>query len=104
MRRWLILSRYTAMLAVLGILAGLIALLVHEGVVVVMAVVDTLEQGVIKSHLARSVVAMLAVLFLPEAVAWDGQRNLVQLGAAITLVIGALTFYLIAKKRPDYSA
>jgi uncharacterized membrane protein YqhA len=144
------------MLAVFGILAGSIALLVYEGVVVVMAVVDTLETGAIspkaakvlavglieaidifliaivanmigqglyklfvdpahqlpawlqirdmddlKSHLASSVIAVLAVLFMREAVAWDGQRNLLQLGAAITLVIFALTFYLIAKKRPD---
>lgn len=156
LRRWLSLSRYTAMLAVVGILAGSIALLIYEGVVVVMAVFDTLDDGAIssktgkvlavglieaidifliaivanmigqglyklfvdrehrlphwlqirdmddlKSHLASSVIAVLAVLFMREAVAWDGQRNLLQLGAAISLIIVSLTFYLIAKKRPD---
>jgi uncharacterized membrane protein YqhA len=144
------------MLAVIGILAGSIALLIYEGAVVVMAVIDTLDDGSIspktakvmavglieaidifliaivanmigqglyklfvdrehrlpawlqirdmddlKSHLASSVIAVLAVLFMREAVAWDGQRNLLQLGAAISLIIVALTFYLIAKKRPD---
>jgi uncharacterized membrane protein YqhA len=156
LRRWLGLSRYTAMLAVVGILAGSFALLLYEGAVVVMAVLATVEDGAVsaktakvlavglveaidifliaivanmigqglyklfvdsahqlpawlqirdmddlKSHLASSVIAVLAVLFMREAVAWDGQRNLLQLGAAIALIIAALTFYLVAKKRPD---
>jgi uncharacterized membrane protein YqhA len=144
------------MLAVVGILAGSFALLLYEGAVVVMAVIDTLDEGGVssktakvlavglieaidifliaivanmigqglyklfvdpghtlpswlqirdmddlKSHLASSVIAVLAVLFLREAVAWDGQRNLLQLGAAIALIIAVLTLYLVAKKRPD---
>lgn len=52
----------------------------------------------LKSHLASSVIAVLAVLFLREAVAWDGQRDLLQLGAAVALIIVALTIYLVAKK------
>lgn len=156
LRRWLGLSRYTAMLAVVGILAGSFALLLYEGAVVVMAVLATVEDGAVsaktakvlavglieaidifliaivanmigqglyklfvdpghrlpawlrirdmddlKSHLASSVIAVLAVLFMREAVAWDGQRNLLQLAAAIALIIAALTLYLVAKKRPD---
>ena len=43
----------------------------------------------------------LAVLFLREAVGWDGQRDLLRFGGALTLIIGALTLYLVAKGRKD---
>jgi uncharacterized membrane protein YqhA len=43
----------------------------------------------LKSHLASSVIAVLAVLFMREAVAWDGQRDLLQMGAAVALMIVA---------------
>lgn len=39
-------------------------------------------------------IAVLAVLFLREAVAWDGSRDLLAFGGALALVIAALTFYL----------
>lgn len=55
----------------------------------------------LKSHLASSVIAVLAVLFMREAVAWDGTRNLLQMGAAVALMIVALTLYLVAKKPKD---
>jgi uncharacterized membrane protein YqhA len=55
----------------------------------------------LKSHLASSVIAVLAVLFMREAVAWDGQRNLLQLGGAVALMILVLTIYLVAKGRKD---
>lgn len=150
------LSRFSAILAVIGILVGSFALLLYEGMVVATAVIDTLEQGGIspktakilavglieaidifliavmanlmgqglyrlfvdpelklpawlkmrdlddlKSHLSTSVIAVLSVLFMREAVAWDGQRNLLHLGGAIALIICALTLHLYAKKRPD---
>jgi Uncharacterized protein family, UPF0114 len=36
----------------------------------------------LKSHLVSSVIAVLAVLFMREAVAWDGQRDLLGFGVA----------------------
>ncbi|GMW07250.1 MAG: hypothetical protein AMXMBFR8_20460 [Nevskiales bacterium] len=48
----------------------------------------------LKGHLVSVVIAVLAVLFLKEAVAWDGTRDLLAFGAALALVIAALTFYL----------
>ncbi len=55
----------------------------------------------LKSHLASSVIAVLAVLFMREAVGWDGQSNLLQLGGGVALMIVALTFYLLVKGRKD---
>ena len=55
----------------------------------------------LKSHLASSVIAVLSVLFMREAVGWDGERNLLLLGGSIALIIVALTLYLVAKGRKD---
>lgn len=52
----------------------------------------------LKKKLIGVVVTVLAVLFLGQIVAWDGERELLQYGAAIALVIGALTFYTRASK------
>ena len=156
LRRLLSLNRYFVMLAVAGILAGSVALLVYEGLVIVTTVIGTLDDGEVsaktakvlavglieaidifliavvaqmiglglyrlfvdpelplpawlrirdlddlKSHLASSVIAVLAVLFMREAVGWDGERNLLQLGSAVALMIVALTIYLVAKGRKD---
>lgn len=150
------LSRLTAILAVVGILAGSFALLVYEGILVALTVIETLDDGGVspktakilavglieaidifliavmanmmgqglyklfidpdlklpawmamrdmddlKRNLSTSIIAVLSVLFMREAVSWDGQRDLLQLGGAIALMIAALTFYLVAKKRPD---
>ena len=48
----------------------------------------------LKTKLIGVVVVILAVAFLGQVVNWDGQRNLLFLGAAIALVIGAITFFL----------
>lgn len=48
----------------------------------------------LKGHLVSVVIAVLAVLFLREAVAWDGTRDLFAFGGALAVVIVALTFYL----------
>jgi uncharacterized membrane protein YqhA len=156
LRRLLSLSRLFVTLAVAGILVSSVALLIYEGIVIAMAVVNTIADGAIspkvaktlavglieavdifliaivahiiglglyklfvdpdlplpawlkirdlddlKSHLASSVIAVLAVLFMREAVGWDGQRDLLQLGGAIALIIVALTIYLVAKKPKD---
>ena len=156
LRRLLTLSRYFVILAVGGIRAGSVALLIYEGLVVMTAVMGYFEEGGIspkaakilavglieavdifliaivahiiglglyklfvdpdlplpswlkirdlddlKSHLASSVIAVLAVLFMREAVGWDGERNLLQLGGSVALMIVALTIYLVAKGRKD---
>ncbi|MCC6198422.1 MAG: YqhA family protein [Burkholderiales bacterium] len=48
----------------------------------------------LKGHLVSVVIAVLAVLFLREAVAWDGTRDILAFGGALALVIVALTLYL----------
>jgi uncharacterized membrane protein YqhA len=156
LRSLLSVSRLFVSLAVVGILAASVALVVYEVTVIGLAVVDTIAHGTfspktakalavglieavdifliavvahiiglglfklfvdpdlplpawlkirdlddLKSHLASSVIAVLAVLFMREAVAWDGTRNLLQLGTAVALMIVALTIYLVAKKPKD---
>jgi uncharacterized membrane protein YqhA len=53
----------------------------------------------LKANLVSIVIAVLAVLFLREAVAWDGERDLLKFGAVLGLVIAALTFFLFLKKK-----
>jgi uncharacterized membrane protein YqhA len=49
----------------------------------------------LKAQLVSAVIVVLAVIFLREAVGWDGQRDLLRFGAALALVILVLTLYLI---------
>ena len=51
----------------------------------------------LKNNLVSVVIAVLAVLFLREAVAWDGSRELLAFGAALALIIAALTLFLTKK-------
>jgi uncharacterized membrane protein YqhA len=51
----------------------------------------------LKYKLVGVIVVALAVLFLGQVVAWDGSRDLLGYGAAVALVIGALTFFLTQK-------
>lgn len=55
--------------------------------------VNNLED--LKGNLVSVVIAVLAVLFLREAVAWDGTRDIAAFGGALALVIAALTFFLM---------
>jgi uncharacterized membrane protein YqhA len=48
----------------------------------------------LKSKLIGVVVVVLGVLFLGQVIAWDGQRDLFSYGAAIALVVAALTYFL----------
>jgi len=48
----------------------------------------------LKAHLVSVVIAVLAVLFLREAVASENSFELLQFGAALSLMIGSLTFFL----------
>jgi uncharacterized membrane protein YqhA len=51
----------------------------------------------LKNKLIAVVIVVLGVLFLGQAVAWDGERDLLRYGAAIALVIAALTYFLSQK-------
>lgn len=53
----------------------------------------------LKVNLVSAVIAVLAVPFLREAVAWDGDRDLLAFGAALAVVIAALTFFLTVTKK-----
>ncbi len=52
----------------------------------------------LKAHLVSVVIAVLAVLFLREAVAWDGSRDILGFGLAIGATIAALALFLTTKK------
>ena len=49
----------------------------------------------LKGNLVSVVIAVLAVLFLREAVAWDGTSEIAAFGIGMASVIAALTFFLM---------
>lgn len=55
----------------------------------------------LKYKLVNVVIVVLGVLFLGQVVSWDGQRDLLPFGAAIALVIAALTFFLGQKNNKE---
>jgi uncharacterized membrane protein YqhA len=57
----------------------------------------------LKNKLTGVVILVMGVLFLGQVVTWDGHRDLLHYGAAIALVIAALTYFLSqqAKKKPS---
>lgn len=58
----------------------------------------------LKNKLVGVVVVVLAVLFLGQVVTWDGERDLFGFGAAIALVIAALTWFLGLKGKKGSGA
>lgn len=48
----------------------------------------------LKAHLVSVVIAVLAVLFLREAVSWEGDRDILAFGLALASVIFALSVFL----------
>jgi uncharacterized membrane protein YqhA len=54
----------------------------------------------LKGNLVSVVIAVLAVLFLREAVAWEVGRDLPAFGAALALVVAALTLFLTKHVTP----
>jgi len=48
----------------------------------------------LKDKLIGVVIVVMGVLFLGQAISWDGQRDLLGFGAAIALVVAALTYFL----------
>ncbi len=51
----------------------------------------------LKNKLVAVVIVVLAVLFLGQAVTWDGARDLMGFGLAIAAVIAALTWFISVK-------
>lgn len=62
-------------------------------------VIRTLDD--LKNKLIAVVIVVLGVVFLGQVVSWDGQRDLLGFGAAIALVIAALTYFLTQKTKKD---
>lgn len=52
----------------------------------------------LKNHLVSVVIAVLAVMFLREAVARTEELDLLRLGVALALMIAALVFFLTMKR------
>lgn len=52
----------------------------------------------LKHHLVSIVIAVLAVLFLREAVSRAGDLDLLRLAAALAIMIAALTFFFMMKR------
>lgn len=52
----------------------------------------------LKQKLIGVVIVVLGVLFLGQVIVWDGQRDLLNPGAAVALVIAALSYFLGQKK------
>jgi uncharacterized membrane protein YqhA len=73
-------SRFLVLAAVLGALVAAFALFAY-------GVAETLV-----------VIVVLAVLFLGFVVSWDGSRNQLPIGAAIAMVIAALSYFLSTVK------
>lgn len=48
----------------------------------------------LKNKLTSVIIVLMAVIFLGQVVSWDGERDLLRIGAPIALVIAALTWFL----------
>jgi uncharacterized membrane protein YqhA len=55
----------------------------------------------LKDKLIKVVIVVLGVLFLGQIISWDGTRELLGFGAAVALVIAALTYFLSQKARKE---
>lgn len=55
----------------------------------------------LKAKLISVVIVVMSVLFLKQIVTWDGDRNLLNFGGGIALVIAALTYFLSSKSGKD---
>ncbi|MEI7645790.1 MAG: YqhA family protein [Chloroflexales bacterium] len=53
----------------------------------------------LKEKLIGVVIVVLGVLFLGHVISWDGQRDLLNPGAAVATVIAALAYFLSLKKK-----
>jgi uncharacterized membrane protein YqhA len=48
----------------------------------------------LKNKLTSVIIVLMSVIFLGHVVSWDGERDLLRIGAPIALVIAALTWFL----------
>jgi uncharacterized membrane protein YqhA len=48
----------------------------------------------LKNKLTSVIIVLMSVLFLGQVVSWDGERDLLRIGAPIALVIASLTWFL----------
>jgi uncharacterized membrane protein YqhA len=55
----------------------------------------------LKAKVLGVVIVILAVLFLGQALTWDGERDLLRFGGPIALVIAALAYFLGQKSRAN---
>jgi uncharacterized membrane protein YqhA len=53
----------------------------------------------LKANLVSVVIAVLAVLFLREAIAWDGSQDLLGLGLSIAAVVASLSLFLLKSSK-----
>ncbi len=58
----------------------------------------------LKNKLIGVVIVVLGVHFLGQVVGWDGEKNLLGYGAAVALVISALTWFLSLKRHKPADA
>lgn len=58
----------------------------------------------LKDKLIKIVIVVLGVLFLGQAISWDGQRDLLGYGGAVALVIASLTYFLGQKSKKERPA
>lgn len=57
----------------------------------------------LKGKLTSVIIVVLSVVFLGQAIRWDGNGNLLPFGASIALVIAALTYFLKGQtKKPKW--
>lgn len=54
--------------------------------------INTLDD--LKNKLTSVIIVVMGVIFLGQVVGWDGQRDLIPLGAPIALIIASLTWFL----------
>ncbi len=53
----------------------------------------------LKEKLIGVIIVVLGVLFLGQVITWDNERDLLNFGAAIALVVAALAYFLSLKKK-----
>lgn len=53
----------------------------------------------LKSKLVSVLIVVMGVLFLGQAVTWDGQRDLLGFGLSLAAVMGVLSFFYTQKKK-----
>lgn len=57
------------------------------------------DLDMLKDKLVGVVIVVLSVLFLGQAISWDGEQDLLGYGAAIALIIATLTYFLSQKPK-----